>query len=140
MQVLDWDTHDINAAQHGHYESLFSGLDSLMADLDARGMLDDTVVVVISEMTRSPQLNGAGGKDHWGHTSAMLLGAVKGNMVSGATDELLESEPVDLDTGEVTESGQLNQYDNFVAGVLDMLEVDSDEWLPGVRPFKAAHL
>lgn len=137
----DWDTHDTNSFQHTWYERLFVGLDDLMSELDSRNLMDDVVVAVISEMTRTPQLNASGGKDHWGHTSAMLLGAVRGNAVSGGTDGLLESQTVDLETGQVSEQGELNKYDNFVAGLLEMLDVDPSDWLPAdVQPFRAAHL
>ena len=136
--TFDWDTHDVNADQHQYFQSLFVGLDQLMAELEARGRLDDTVVAVVSEMTRTPLRNSAAGKDHWGHTSAMLLGAVRGGAVSGATNHYLESLPIDLATGVVDERGQLNKYDNFVAGVLELVGVDPEAWLPGVEPFRGA--
>lgn len=137
--TFDWDTHDFNVDQHGYYQQLFGGLDQLMQRLEDLGHLDDTVVAVLSEMTRTPLRNSAGGKDHWGHTSAMLLGAVDGNRVSGGTDDYLESLPIDLETGELDDAGALNKYDNFIAGVLEMVGIDPEEWLPGVDPFRGAH-
>ena len=135
----DWDTHDTNVQQHGHYEALFTGLDTLMQSLQARGILDKTLVCVLSEMTRTPKLNGAAGKDHWGHTSALLLGAgVRGNTLVGGTDDNLESLPVDYMTGELDSAGALNKYENLAAGVLEMLDVDPEEWLPGVEPYRGA--
>jgi hypothetical protein len=138
----DWDSHEANINQHYYYNVLFDGLDELMTILQAKGMLDKVVVAVISEMTRTPKLNKAGGKDHWAHTSAMLLGAVKGNAMSGGTDELLESRRVDLETGELQDEangGELNKYDNLAAGILDLAGVDPAKWLPGVVPFRGAH-
>lgn len=137
--TFDWDTHDVNLDQHLYFQSLFVGLEQLMALLEARGRLDDTVVAVVSEMTRTPLRNSAGGKDHWGHTSAMLLGAVRGNAVSGGTTHLLESRPIDLATGALDEGGSLHKYDNFCAGVLELAGVDPEPWLPGVVPFRGAH-
>lgn len=137
--TFDWDTHDINEFQHGYYDGLFGGLSHLMERLEEKGLLENTVVAVISEMTRTPLRNASSGKDHWGHTSAMLLGAVQGNRVSGATDHYLESRPVDLATGEVDDRGAYNKYDNFCAGVLELVDVDPEEWLPGVVPFRGAH-
>ncbi len=134
-----WDTHDGNAAQHGMYDRLFAGLSALMERLEAHDLLDRTVVAVVSEMTRTPLRNASRGKDHWGHGSALLLGAVRGNAVSGATDHLVESLPIDLDSGEPTPSGALDKYDDFCAGLLELVGVDPSEWLPGVVPFRGAH-
>ncbi len=137
--TYDWDTHDVNLDQHLHYQRLFTGLDQLMGRLEELGHLDDTVVVVLSEMTRTPLRNAVGGKDHWGHTSALMLGAVRGNAVSGGTDDYLESLPVDLATGAIDGSGELNKYDNLCAGMLELVGVDPEPWLPGVTPFRGAH-
>jgi hypothetical protein len=111
-----------------------------MRELEQRGLLEDTVVAVLSEMTRTPLRNSATGKDHWGHTSALLLGAVRGDAVSGGTDHLLESRPIDLTTGELHDGGELNKYDNLVAGILELVGVDPGDWLPGVTPFRGAHV
>jgi len=138
--TYDWDTHDINDLQHGFFNGLFSGLSHLMEQLEERGLLENTVVAVISEMTRTPLRNASTGKDHWGHTSALLLGAVQGDRVSGATDHYLESQLVDLVTGVPDDGGEYNKYDNFCAGVLELVDVDPEEWLPKVVPFRGAHL
>lgn len=135
----EWDTHSLNVTQHDAYERTFTGLASLMRDLEARGLLDDVVVVVMSEMTRTPLRNAGGGKDHWGHTSLMVMGAVRGDATSGATDDLLESMPMALETGEPDPSGALCKYDNACAGILELVGVDPEEWLPGVEPFRGAH-
>jgi hypothetical protein len=135
----EWDTHEGNALQHTSYQQLFVGLNQLMGELSKYGMLDDTVVAVLSEMTRTPLRNSAAGKDHWGHTSAILMGAVRGNAVSGATSGLLESELMDLRTGEVTDKGEFCKYDDLCAGLLELVDVDPGDWLPGVVPFRGAH-
>lgn len=134
-----WDTHEGNDTQHSHYQQLFTDLDRLVQALRTQGMLEDTLVAVLSEMGRTPRRNGALGKDHWGHASALLIGGgVAGGRVVGGTDALLESLPVDLDTGELDPRGSLLRYDNLLAGILAMLEVDHEPWLPGVRPFLGA--
>lgn len=134
-----WDTHTDNALQHGHFESIFSGLNNLMAKLSSEGMLEEVVVAVVSEMTRTPKYNGTGGKDHWAHTSALLLGpGVVGGRTRGGSDPLLESLPVDLATGEVDAAGELNTYENFAAGLLELMDVDPAEWFPTVTPFRGA--
>lgn len=134
----EWDTHNYNITQHTSHDRLYSGLSALMSDLDARGLLDQVVVAVLSEMTRTPLRNAAGGKDHWGHTSALLAGAVRGNAVSGLTSDLLESQLMDLATGAPSDAGALCKYDNLCAGLLELVGVDPEAWLPGVTPFRGA--
>jgi uncharacterized protein (DUF1501 family) len=56
---------------------------------------DQLVVVVQSEMGRTPNYNAGNGKDHWSIGSVMFLGrAIKGNRVIGATDEKQFAVPV----------------------------------------------
>jgi len=134
-----WDTHDNNPLQHGHYNELFAGLDLLARALESRGILQRTVVAVVSEMTRTPKRNGANGKDHWGHTSALLFGGpVKGNQQLGATSDNIESVAVDLVTGRPDPDGDLHLYESFAAGLLSMVGVDSETWLPGTAPWLGA--
>lgn len=134
-----WDTHENNVNQHAHYQTLFSDLDRLVTALDRSGMLDDTLVAVMSEMGRTPRRNAALGKDHWPHASALLIGGgVSGGRVVGGTDDLQESLPVDFATGSVDLRGDLLKYDNLLAGILSMVGVDHEPWMPGIRPFLGA--
>ena len=134
-----WDTHTGNVEQHDHFNDLFGGLTVLADELTAAGLFEDTLVVVLSEMTRTPKLNAERGKDHWPHTAAMMFGGgVVGGRVRGGTDSLLESLPMDLLTGELDPSGELCKYDNLAAGVLAMVGVDPSEWFPGITPFLGA--
>ena len=61
---------------------------TLMEDLSDRGLLDETLVVLMSEMGRSPRVNGNGGRDHWTYCySVLLAGAgIRGGTVYGASD------------------------------------------------------
>jgi len=139
QNYANWDSHYFNPVQHGLFDSFFASLDVLLETLDASGLLDTTLIVVASEMTRTPKRNATGGKDHWAHSSAMLIGAgVHGGRTFGATDDNLESMPMELSTGEVHDGGQLMKYDNFAAGVLTAMDVDPGDWLPGVTPFTGA--
>lgn len=63
---------------------------ALIHDLEQRGMLDDTLVVCMAEFGRTPRLNGAGGRDHWGHVYSVALagGGIKGGVVHGASDAI----------------------------------------------------
>jgi hypothetical protein len=134
-----WDSHANNFVQHSLYEQLFLTLESIVNELVAADMLEDTMVVVVSEMGRTPHLNEQVGKDHWPHTSMMLLGGgVVGGRAYGATDDVLESRTMDLVSGEVTDSGRLLKYDNLAAGLLAGCDVDPEAWLPGVEVFRGA--
>jgi hypothetical protein len=85
-----WDTHQRNF--HILKGNKLPGLDqtfsALMEDLQVRGLLDETLIVVMSEMGRTPRVNGAAGRDHWTYCySAMLAGAgIRGGTVYGASD------------------------------------------------------
>jgi len=109
---VGWDTHSGIDAQSEHFEDLFQNLGDLLDDLDTRfvdgaSLLDQTTVVVVSEMGRTPGINGTGGKDHWTYTSAMLVGAgVAGGRVVGAFDDDLLGEGVDLASGETSDKGR----------------------------------
>jgi hypothetical protein len=135
--VNSWDTHDRNATQHERYQSFFQAMGKLCESLKRAGIYDETMVLITSEMTRTPRRNAKTGKDHWAHTSALLLGpGVRGGAVVGATNESVESLPVDLESGDVSDSGQLNKYDNFAAGIAEFMGIDPLRWYPGVRPFR----
>ncbi|NBO90719.1 MAG: DUF1501 domain-containing protein [Planctomycetia bacterium] len=64
------------------------GLSALLEDLHIRGLLDQTLVMVMGEMGRTPKINATAGRDHWGAAQSVLLagGGVRGGQVYGATD------------------------------------------------------
>jgi hypothetical protein len=89
-----WDTH------WEHYprmrNELMPGFDrgfsGLIADLDQRGMLDDTLVLVLSEHGRTPKISSAkgGGRDHWSQAYTVLMagGGIARGRVVGKTDSI----------------------------------------------------
>ena len=85
-----WDTHTRNFAilKENKLPSLDQTFTALMQDLSDRGMLDETLIVVMSEMGRTPRINGNAGRDHWTFCyGAMLAGAgIRGGTVCGASD------------------------------------------------------
>ena len=87
----EWDTHGNNDKQHKDalVPPLDQALSALLVDLDERGMLDTTMVIVMGEFGRTPNHNASGGRDHWPHAWTLLMsgGGVKGGMVLGASDE-----------------------------------------------------
>ena len=79
--------------------SLDQGLSALLDDLDERGMLDETLVMVSSEFGRTPKINADAGRDHWPKVFSVMLagGGVKGGMIHGASDATAtepDSDPV----------------------------------------------
>jgi Protein of unknown function (DUF1501) len=68
-----------------HLDETFS---ALMEDLDHSGLLDQTLIVMMGEMGRTPRINSNGGRDHWTYCySVLLAGAgIRGGSVYGASD------------------------------------------------------
>jgi hypothetical protein len=64
------------------------GLTALIEDLDQRGLLETTLVVVIGEFGRSPVMTKTAGRDHWPSVMSFLMAGdgIKGGQVIGATD------------------------------------------------------
>jgi hypothetical protein len=62
---------------------------ALLEDLEQRGMLADTLLVVSGEFGRTPQINATAGRDHWAHCYTQLLagGGIRGGQVYGASDD-----------------------------------------------------
>ena len=63
---------------------------ALLGDLIDRRMLDETLVVCLAEFGRSPKINGAAGRDHWGNVFSLCLagGGIRGGYVHGASDAI----------------------------------------------------
>jgi hypothetical protein len=124
------------ARQNVLQDEIFAGLKMLVDGLAERNILEDTLVMVMSEMTRSPMRNAFLGKDHWPHANAMFIGGgISGNRVMGGTTDLQESLPIDLATGELWPGGALVRHYELIAGTLAYLDVDPERWLPGVAPW-----
>lgn len=90
VEHSNYDTHNENFNFHleqlGEFDRSFS---SLIQDLHDRGMLESTLVVVMSEFGRTPNINQYYGRDHWGNAwSVCLAGArVQGGAVIGKTND-----------------------------------------------------
>ena len=88
---FDWDAHQDNFYWHqircAEFDRTFV---TLLDDLEQRGMLDHTLVVITGEMGRTPQINNLGGRDHWGRAWSMAMAGcgVKQGLVYGSTNEL----------------------------------------------------
>lgn len=94
---LSWDTHSDNFGQLKNvllpaFDACFA---SLLEDLSDRGLLDETIVVVVGEMGRTPKIGdprtggkGPPGRDHWIHCLPALLagGGIAGGQIYGSSD------------------------------------------------------
>jgi hypothetical protein len=87
-----WDTHGANFTKLKNelLPQLDAAVSSLLTDLDVRGMLRRTLVVVMGEFGRSPKVNPAAGRDHWNFCYTVMLagGGIKSGYVHGASDKI----------------------------------------------------
>lgn len=96
-----WDTHGrmLTRLRDELHPGFDSGISSLLTDLESRGLLDETLVLCLTEHGRTPKLNGGASRDHWSNVySVMLAGAgIKPGTVVGASDKhggFVKSRPV----------------------------------------------
>ena len=95
-----WDHHQqITRGMRRLMPAFDQGFAALLADLDERGLLDETIVMVSSEFGRTPKINADAGRDHWSKVFSVAVagggirrGAVVGS--SGATGNEPEETPV----------------------------------------------
>ena len=97
LSIAQFDSHANNDAdQMKLIPELLAGIRYLMRRAEDLKIRDRLVVVVQSEMGRTPGYNAGNGKDHWSIGSAMFLGrGIRGNRVVGATDEKQLHVPLD---------------------------------------------
>ena len=127
---VGWDTHSNIFMQGVHFELLFQDLLAILGELERRSgsgggsLLEETTVVVCSEMGRTPRINSNGGKDHWTYTSALLIGAGVRSGVVGGYDDNLIGQTIALDSGEPSEGGTGISSENLGATLLAMADLD----------------
>jgi uncharacterized protein (DUF1501 family) len=143
---MSWDSHaDNDATQSKLFEALFYGLSQLHNKLEATPgavaptLADETVVVVLSEMGRTPLLNGFLGKDHWPYTAMMITGPnVLGGRVIGGYDDDYYGLEVDPASGEAADGTQVLSAEAVGATLLAMADIDPAEHVTGVDPILGA--
>ena len=91
-KVQNWDSHGNNFGRlkNDLLPPLDRGVSALLDDLTAMGLLDDVMVVVVSEFGRTPKVNkDQGGRDHWARcfSAAFAGGGVRGGQVIGKSDK-----------------------------------------------------
>jgi hypothetical protein len=89
--MCTWDSHKDNFAilKNHRLPPADAAVSALIEDLDERGLLDETLVVVTGEFGRTPKINAGAGRDHWPDAfSVLLAGAgLPGGAHYGATDK-----------------------------------------------------
>jgi hypothetical protein len=92
QQGQNWDAHFNCANQHKTHllPPADQSLSALIEDLDARGLLESTLVVAMGEFGRTPKINRQGGRDHWPDCYTVLFagGGVAGGAVYGSSDRI----------------------------------------------------
>ena len=138
-----WDNHldlatyanrnpgDQRSASHALVPGLDKALSALVGDLAERGMLDETLVLVMTDFGRTPKINSTGGRDHWPNcfSVAMVGGGIKGGQVIGESDamgEFVKRQPVS--------PGDLSSTIFTLLGIDPALELTT----PDGRPIRVA--
>jgi uncharacterized protein (DUF1501 family) len=139
VTVVDdgWDMHsqiframpDARFPGSGKLPALDRAYSTLLGDLRERGLLDDTLVVLMGEFGRTPKINSSAGRDHWPRAGFACLagGGVRGGQAIGATDAYGEG-PVDVPV----------RPEDLAHSILRLLGVDpaAEVVTPGGRPVK----
>jgi hypothetical protein len=129
-----WDTHSKNFEQlkQVNLPYLDQTYAALLTDLHESGLLDETLVVMMSDFGRTPKVNGAAGRDHWTFCySVVFAGAgIKGGTVCGASDAqaaFVKDRPV--------------RPADICATIYHLLGIDPDLTVPDKagRPYAVAH-
>ncbi len=125
-----WDHHDnIKNAISQQLPPVDQALATLIADLDERGLLDSTLVMVTSEFGRTPKINATGGRDHWPRVFSVALagGGTHRGLIHGSSDAL----------GGEPEEDRV-EIEDLATTVYNQLGITGDKELmaPGDRPIE----
>jgi uncharacterized protein (DUF1501 family) len=124
-----WDHHDnIRNGVGNQMPALDQAFAALIRDLDQRGMLASTLVLLTTEFGRTPKVNKTAGRDHYPKVFSIVMagGGIKQGLIHGATDP----------TGSEVDSDPL-QVPDYAATVYQQLGIDYEKTLmAGTRPVK----
>ncbi|MGI8603574.1 MAG: DUF1501 domain-containing protein [Verrucomicrobiales bacterium] len=125
-----WDHHDnIKGAIESQVPRFDKAFAQLIRDLEQRGLLDSTLVMVSSEFGRTPKINGTAGRDHWPKVFSIVLagGGIKKGSVYGSSDAIAaepENDPLSVEDLATTVYKQM--------GIIS----DKELMAPGDRPIE----
>ena len=125
-----WDMHqEIYDRLNTNATNLDNALSSLLRDLHAKGLLDETLVVLTTEFGRKPKMNVNAGRDHHpGAFSSLLAGAgIKGGQAYGESD----SQGFSVAKDHVS----VSDFNRTIAAAAG-LPLDEEKFAPNGRPFK----
>src|SRR3954469_18822284 len=125
-----WDHHDnIKNGIPSQMPKFDQAFATLIRDLDTRGLLDSTLVMVTTEFGRTPKINATAGRDHWPRVFNIILagGGIKRGLVYGSSDP----------TGGEPDNNPLTVED-MAFTVYNQMGIDPAKNLiaPGNRPIK----
>lgn len=134
VQLGGWDMHnDVFGNMETRGATLDSGLSALLIDLDRRGLLSETMVVVATEFGRTPEVKaGRIGRDHHPSAFSALVagGGIKEGYVHGKSDKrghYVDESPVKME--------DLNATIAYAMG----MDINKTIYSPSGRPFKIAN-
>jgi hypothetical protein len=134
VQLGGWDMHnDVFGNMETRGATLDFGLSALLKDLDRRGLLSETMVVVATEFGRSPEIKpGRVGRDHHPSAFSALVagGGIKQGYVHGKSDKrghYVDEDPVKME--------DLNATIAYAMG----MDINKTIYSPSGRPFKIAN-
>ncbi len=85
-----WDTHEVNfiTLKERYLPWLDGTVSALVEDLDERGRLNDTLILIHSDFGRTPRVNKDAGRDHWSYCYSVVFlgGGIRGGTVYGESD------------------------------------------------------
>ena len=125
-----WDNHaNIKSSFERQGPELDKAFATLISDLDQRGLLDSTLVMMSSEFGRTPKINKTDGRDHWPRVFSVVLagGGITRGQIYGASDAFATA----------PEENPLSVED-LATTVYDRLGIVADKELmaPGDRPME----
>ena len=130
LTVGGWDHHDnLKGGIETQLPPVDKAIASLIRDLERRGMLESTLVMVTSEFGRTPKINPTGGRDHWPNVFSVMMagGGFKQGYVHGSSDAL--GGGVDTDGITVTDLSTTIYNQIGITG-------DKELMAPGGRPIE----
>jgi uncharacterized protein (DUF1501 family) len=130
MTYGGWDHHDNIATnmqtQLPPFDKAFS---SLILDLESRGLLESTLVVVGTEFGRTPKINPTAGRDHWPklYSGIMAGGGIKSGIVYGSSNDTA-TDPLDNPVS----------VEDWASTIYTLLGINPEKHImaPGNRPVK----